>query len=80
MIRFLELIMDFLEKLIEFIGQFKTNKKYYVYNTRGREPQYIHESYNSALAEAKRIAKLEPFGKIQVLEIITSIDAEGIPF
>lgn len=58
------------------IFQKKTGKGlYYVYNTYGSGPKYVHQSYESALNEAKRLARKHPRVDFEILEIVQKIEA-----
>lgn len=50
---------------------------YYVYNPYGNGPKYIHDSYESALNEAKRLHDKHPRFSFEVLKIVQIIEADS---
>lgn len=48
---------------------------YYVYNPMGRGPQYVHDSYESALKEAHRLANKHPEYRFEILKIMQFVEA-----
>jgi len=44
-------------------------QKWFVWNPKGHQPRFVHDSYPSALAEAKRLARLNPGAKFYVLTV-----------
>lgn len=46
---------------------------YYVYDKKGNKPTYLHNTYKSALEEAKRVAKITQH-KIEILAVVAHVE------
>jgi hypothetical protein len=54
--------------------------KFFVWNPLKGSARIIHNSYESAISEAKRIAGLEPDVEILVLRVVTGVKYQSKPF
>lgn len=50
---------------------------YYVYNPQGQGPRYIHQSFESALNEAKRLHDKQPQFSFEILKIMQIIESDS---
>lgn len=57
---------------VEYIG------KFFVWTKKGSAPRFAHETHASALAEARRLAKLNPGRKFIVQQFLEKVSVEGI--
>lgn len=49
--------------------------KYYVFNSNRSQPTYVHDTYEEALKEAQRLAKLEN-DNFEILKVVAEVEIE----